>query len=84
MRLPWSKKQPEPELKPQICQCTHIRSVHEQGKSRCHAGYPVDDEWPHGAHCACQIFIPYKDPGDDEPPKPVDPSLDEIEKIYKL
>lgn len=75
---------PPPPLRPGICECSHIRSIHVEGKGVCTRGYPKSKEWPDGARCACQIFIPKKnDPGDDAPAPPT-PSAEELERMINL
>jgi hypothetical protein len=71
---------PETPLKPGLCECKHERSCHELGKGECHAEYPPDEEWPHGARCACQIFILDRD--DDDKDEPKTPSPEELERLY--
>jgi hypothetical protein len=47
--------------------------------------YPADKEWPHGAVCACEIFILDKDNGGDDntPDVPTDPAVRELERMLK-
>ena len=72
---------PEPPLKPGVCECEHIRCIHIGGKGQCTKGYPKSDEWPDGAICACEIFIPKKD--DPPDPQPETPSPSELEELYR-
>jgi len=84
----WNRK-PKPEdspkpleeiMRPGLCECEHERCCHENGKGRCHAEFPPDEEWPKGAWCACQIFI--RDDSDETNPQPETPSPAELEKLY--
>lgn len=71
-------------LKPGRCECGHGRSVHVRGKGRCREEFPPDQEWPDGAACACQIYIPDDDDqgGDEDDGKT--PSPDELKKLLSL
>ena len=73
-----------PDLVPGTCECGHGRCHHYAGRGHCGVGYPVREGWPHGSVCACQRFILDKrDDGDDEKAEPpVDPEVEELEKIY--
>ena len=71
----------EPPLTPGTCECEHIRSVHRKGKYRCCVQYPPhteDNDSDVWTSCACEIFIPEKGGGGNEPIP--DPSPEEVEK----
>ena len=78
----WWKRKPKQEevLRPGLCECTHNRSSHENGKGKCHA---TEDDWPDGSSCACQIYIRAEDDNDGDV-QPETPSLSELEKMYQL
>lgn len=79
---PITVQAPEPSLKPGICECGHIRSIHVSGKGQCSKRYSKSDEWPNGAICACKIYIPKKDNPPDPQPETPSPEVDELEKLY--
>ncbi len=74
---------PEPPLKPGICECTHARCHHKDGKGSCFAQYEPNSEenktdfW---LGCACQCFI--LDDDDDDDGDPETPSPKELERLY--
>ena len=85
----WWKKDTPPSvsaLTPGECECGHSRCCHKDGKGRCGVGYAPnseDNETNHWLQCACQIFILDDDNDDDDESDPVNPEIDELEKIYK-
>jgi len=70
----YRKKEPEPKLLPQTCQCGHLRCAHVDGNKQCCAGIKVDDgRW---APCACQIFIPIENLKEKS-------EIEALERMYK-
>jgi hypothetical protein len=85
-----SQQPPEPEfLKPGECECGHGRCYHRNGKHECGVAITTDShdkdlpksEW---GECACKLYIPDDDGGDDDAPDvPVDPEVAELERMIK-
>lgn len=72
---------PEPPLKAGICECTHLRCSHIEGRGRCSLVFEPSEKFPRGSFCSCQVFIPRKDNyGENEPETP---SPEELEKLYQ-
>ncbi len=85
----WFRKPKVEELTPGICECDHERCNHVDGRGKCQVD--VTDETPKELldrfpsqtwTCACQIYIPDKDGGDDNPPEtPIEPEIVELKKL---
>ena len=74
-------------LFPGTCQCSHIRSLHQDGLGACHAAFPPDEETDYWTECACQIYIPDKggDVGNnDDSSSPPDPVVIELNRMASL
>jgi hypothetical protein len=74
---------PEPPLMPGKCECGHIRCIHVGCKGRCMKSYSKSDEFPDGAICLCQVYIPKKDNPPDPGPVSPAPSVDELERMWQ-
>lgn len=74
---------PEPCLRPQTCQCGHMRCTHSGGSGTCHCAVSLDgskrEPW---GRCACQVFIAADDDDDDEGEDDPTPSPEELERLY--
>lgn len=87
MHFPWFKRKPEKPLEPLkagTCQCSHERCFHKDGIGECVVTYPPNEEYLYGAYCPCTIFVLDDDSdGNEEPPIPVDPELEELKKLIR-
>ncbi len=77
---------PDTPLTDGTCVCSHGRCAHKEGNGRCYGMFGPNtehncsDQW---LYCGCQIYIPKKDDPSDPPPETPDPSVDELEELFK-
>jgi len=77
---------PEPPLKPGVCECGHRRCNHVAGKGKCSCAIckPDDKHTEYWGLCACQTFILDKEEDDDDDEEePETPSPEELERMYQ-